>query len=199
VEVLRQQRIDLPERRRGAHATPLSQITPAAPAQARSPQKNGNQPVDPQVLKAYRGAVGAALCDTNLIPRVRHLVEDCPHPGHRAILEAMIQLWDSEEPDAPEDITYQHVMNALGEHPIRQHVATMVQYVEEADEPLALLEAELAFLQQKQNGLQRAQLLARIQELEAQALDDPEAQAESKRCQAELNRLIQGSLQRSGS
>jgi DNA primase len=199
VEVLRQQRSDLPERRRGAHTAPVSQITPTAPPTGQNPERNRNQPVDPQILKAYRGAVGAALCDTNLIPRVRHLVEVCPHPGHRAILEAMIQLWDSEDPDAPEDITYQHVMNALGEHPVRQHVAAMVQYVYEADEPLALLEAELAFLKQKQDGLQRGRLLARIQELEAHAIGNPEAQAESKRCQIELNQLIQSSLQSSGS
>ncbi len=75
----------------------------------------------------------------------------------------------------------------------------MVEYVNEADEPLALLEAELAFLQQKQDGLQRARLLQRIQELEAQAIGNPEAQAESKRCQAELSALIQRSLQGSGS
>lgn len=199
VDVLRQQRIDLPEKRRSSHAAPVSQITPKAPPVAQGEEQIRNQPVDPQVLKAYRGAVGAALCDTNLIPRVRHLIDGCPHPGHRAILEAMIQLWDNDDPDAPLDITCQHVMNALGEHPIRQHVAAMVQYVHEADEPLALLEAELTFIQQKQDGLQRQRLLERIQELESQAIGNPEAQAESKRCQTELNELIQRSLQSSGS
>ena len=199
VDVLRQQRSDLPERRRAASRPTPSQITAARPTPAAERDKKPNQPVDPQVLKAYRGAVGAALCDTSLIPRVRHLVAACPHPGHRAILEAMIQLWDCEDPDAPDDITCQHVMNALGEHPVRQHVAAMVQYVHEADEPLALLEAELAFLKQKHDGLQRQSLLARIQELEAQSIGNPEAQAESKRAQEELSRLIQASLQSSES
>ncbi len=199
VEVLRQQRIDLPEKRRSNHTPPASQNTPKGPLPTQDQDKIRNQPVDPQVLKAYRGAVGAALCDTRLIPRVRHLLEDCPHSGLSAILEAMIQLWDCEDPDAPLDISCQHVMNALGEHPVRQHVAAMVQYVEEADEPLALLEAELAFLKQKQDGLQRQRLLARIQELETQSIGNPEAQDESKRCQKELNALIQSSLQGSGS
>ncbi|MCA9001532.1 MAG: hypothetical protein KDB61_06390, partial [Planctomycetes bacterium] len=199
VEVLRQQRTDLPERRGAQHAARLSQnVEPTAPDGDTS-EKNENAPVDPRVLKAYRGAVGAALCDTNLIPRVRHLLENCPHPGHRAILEAMIELWDSEDPNAPDDITCQHVLNALGDHPIRQHVASLVQYVQEAEEPLALLEAELAFLQQKQDGMHRARLLARIQELELHAQDDPEAQAEFHRCQLELSRLIQGSQQSHGS
>ena len=157
---------------------------PGAPA-----QEKPVRPVDPRVKKAYMGVLGAALCDTSLIPNLRPLADSCEIPAAQAVLQAMLLVWDNDDPDAPEVITPQHIVNALGDHGVREHLAGMMAYVEQAEDPQDLLESELSFLRVHAIQLEKQQLLARVRELESRAAYDPQAEAESLRCLARMAEL----------
>ena len=243
------------ERARGL--TPHGQRSQAAPGQGRPDRAGSGQsgsglgapgpgnagvgfnrsaPLDRRVKKAYMGVLGAALCDTSLIPRLRPLLESCPLPSARVILQAMIQVWDSDDadlgdsgvlaqPETPAEaastewggeadsragrresgahdaqaqglgvITPQHIVNALGDHAVREHIATLIEYVQQADEPAELLEMELAFLTDHELRTEKNALKLRVQELQANATyAEPEASAaiesEVLRCLARMSEL----------
>lgn len=156
-ETLRDQWRALPERRR-ARAERAARPAPG-PAGA-SAAASGSEPGDaeggsevatpapvklaPAIKNAYMDAIGAALVDTSLIPRVQPMVAVCPHPGLGAILQALCRLWDDEDAE----LTVDAVLTELGDHPVRGNVAWLVQHVHNAESPLSLLEGALEVLRQ---------------------------------------------------
>ena len=208
VDSLRAQWQNLPERmgaRRGENrnqaprgragtgqAGPPGARSDRAPTGPDQTPQNGNiprKPVDPRVERAYRGVIGAALCDTSLIPRIGVLADSCEVPGAKALLEAMLELWESDDPDAPDEITVAHIMNALADHPVRDRIASLQHYAEQAEDVNLLLESELDFLTRYAFRSRRLQVQARIQELATQVEYDPAAKTELEERMHELNRL----------
>ena len=148
-----------------------------------------SKPVDPRVERAYRGVIGAALCDTSLIPRVGTLADSCEVPGAKALLVTMLELWESDDPDAPDEITVAHIMNALADHPVRDRIVSLQHYAEQAEDLNQLLESELEFLTLHAFRSQRLRVQARIQELAGQVEYDPAAGVELQQRMQELNQL----------
>lgn len=161
-------------------------------APAGSQQENRTRSVDPRLKKAYKGVLGAALCDTSLIPQIRPLLPSCELPAARAVLQAMIQVWDSEDLG---EIAPQHIMNALGDHAIRNHLVSMMQYVEQAEDAQELLRAELRFLELHAIQREKQELLERVQTLGTLGDLDPDAEAESTRCLTRMGELNQRCLE----
>ena len=168
VETVREAWRALPERRRdpaGARA-PRAEGRAGAGSPGHPPVPRGpsRKPLDPQVLSAYKAAVGAVLEDPGLVPRVRPWVERCPSPGLRAVLDAVVELF--EDDDAVLDPS--SVMSALGDHPVRDHVLDLVEFARSADcPPHQLLEQSLAFLERRERALEVRRLQARVAELSA--------------------------------
>jgi DNA primase len=182
VAALREQYRGLPERRRRASASDPDDASALAAAETPA------APVDRRVVQAYKGIVGAALVDASLLPRVRPLRDGCPNPNLTAILDVLLTLWDDEDAD----ITPSTVMSALGDHPVRAHVASLAEYVHAAEDPLTLLEDELAFLARREHELERGRLAARVKELElAQAAGDPSALESLREVLTRLHQLVQ--------
>lgn len=187
-ETLREQWRALPERRR---ARAERQVRPPAGSQpeeasataAGEGPSNAPQPpprpLAPAIKNAYMEAIGAALVDTSLIPRVQPLQPVCPHPGLGEILGALCRLWDDEDAD----LTVDAVLTELGDHPVRGNVAWLVQHVHNAESPLSLLEGALEVLRKDayQKRLQAAKdLVAELEREQAAsgvALLDPDSQS----------------------
>jgi len=167
LETVREAWRALPERRRESSGrSPRAPSGAAGESSGRPPQPPGapRKALDPQVLSAYKAAVGAVLEDPGLVPRVRPWVERCPSPGLRAVLDTVVELF--EDDDAELDPSA--VLSALGDHPVRDHVLDLVEFARAADcPPHQLLEQSLAFLERRERALEVRRLQARVAELSA--------------------------------
>lgn len=142
--------------------------SPAADGQQGQATDAPAAPLPRKLKNAYMDAVGAALVDTSLIPRIQPLVPVCPHPGLTSIMGALCALWDDEDAELSVDA----VMTHLGDDPVRGSVSWLVQHVHNAESPLSLLEGALEVLRNDayQRRLNAAQSL--VAELEReQAVD----------------------------
>ncbi|MCP3919957.1 MAG: DNA primase [bacterium] len=180
IDSLREQWRQLPEPRRPAASAGSAPAPAANEAAAQKPAAPGGatpsrkRPVERRVVEAYKKAIGAVLLDSSLVPRVRGLHEDCPNEYLKAILGAILSLWDDEDAE----IDASSVVTELADHPVRDHVASLVEYARTADDdPASLLDSELRFLIEREHELQKQRLKRRVAELQAAAdAGDPEAQ-----------------------
>jgi len=151
---------------------------PAAPAKPVRPQ-------DPRLESAWRGLVGATMLDASLVPLVKPWRSRCPFEEMTVILDTVMALY--EQDDAVIDA--QSVMDALAEHPAREHVALMAKYASEAEAPESLLSGEISYLERRQSEREKRTILNRINELER---DSQNGDEQAKRSLADnLSRLQQ--------
>ena len=141
-------------------------------------------PLDPRVIRAYEGLVGAALVDPSLCPRVRDWAARCPVPELARILAGLLALWDDETLEDVETIDVNAVLNALGPDPARRFVVGLAEHARTADDPSRLLEGEIRFLE----GWERASEQRRVQE-RARALGLRAAQGDAA-AQRELDHAL---------
>jgi hypothetical protein len=101
--------------------------------------------VDNREVDAYNAAVGSVLTDPALIPRIRPLLETCPNASLKAVLGAILVLYEDEDALIDES----SVMTQLGADPVRNHVSSLVAYAAQTGlPPHELLEASLLSLDQ---------------------------------------------------
>lgn len=152
-EILREQWRTRDGARDARPARPVSQVVQASPAA---------EAVDPRVIEAWRGVVGAVLLDESLIPAVRLHVKACPDPDLIQILETVLEMVEDEEVL----IDTSTVISALGDHPARALVVGLVESARQKEGARALLEGELAFLRKLECSKREEDLRTRIAELE---------------------------------
>ncbi|MFT5051485.1 MAG: DNA primase [Chlamydiales bacterium] len=143
------------------------------------------RPQDPRLESAWRGLVGALMLDASLVPLVKPWRSSCPYEEMTVILDTVMALYEQE--DAVIDA--QNVMDALAEHPARQHVALMARYASEAEAPESLLSGEISYLERRQSEREKRSILNRINELE-RASENGDEQAK-RSLEDNLNRLQQ--------
>jgi len=119
-------------------------------------------PVDPDLARIFGELVGALLLDASLVPLVRPHVELCQDQDLARLLEVVLEMY--EDLDAVIDAS--SVLTALGDHPARRRVATLVEHASLATSPQVLLEGSLASLRRRTDGRREAQLRIRFNELE---------------------------------
>ena len=193
LETLRETWRHLP--RRGEARSPSRGGAAAAPqggSTRASTREGSKEPVDRRVLEAYKAAVGAALVDPSLIPRIRPLLASCPSPGLAAVVEVLLELFEDEDSEIGVDA----VLTALGDHPVRSHVPALDDYARKADyPPLQLLDRSLEFLASYAHQAEKRRLQRRIGELQ-RAADAGDSQA-TRELDSTLAKLAE--LHRSGS
>ena len=97
--------------------------------------------------------------------------------------------------DLDAEIDASSVLTALGDHPARRRVASLVEHADRANSPQELLEGSLASLRRRTDGRREAELRNRFNELEQfiqSAADEAanEARQEQKRILDELTELL---------
>ncbi|HJP00452.1 MAG TPA: DNA primase [Planctomycetota bacterium] len=132
---------------------PVSEAAETAPAAVA---------LDPRVIEAWRGVVGAILIDESLIPAVRLHVKACPDPDLIQVLETVLEMVEDEEVL----IDTSTVISALGDHPARALVVGLVESARQKEGASALLEGELAFLRKLECSKREGALRTQIAELE---------------------------------
>ncbi|MEZ6013675.1 MAG: DNA primase [Planctomycetota bacterium] len=147
-------------------------------ARGRDAAQNPVAQLDPRLIRAYEGLVGAVLIDPSLCPRVREWAQRCPVPELARILDAVLFLWDDEDLDDVEAIDVHAVMNVLAADPARAFVVLLAEHARNAENPLRLFEGELAFLNSHERAGERRRLQARVRELEQTPGDDSAARVE---------------------
>lgn len=177
VETVREQWRALPQRRRAAAQAAAQAGSQAGSQAGRGPRTGPSAPrkrVDRRTLQAYKAAAGAVLADPGLVPRVRPWIDRCPSEGLRAILASVAELFETD--DAVIDAS--NVMTALGEHPVREHVVSLLEHARSSDyPPHQLLDEALRTLAEIECAVERARLTARVAELEPVADAGDEAAA----------------------
>ena len=148
---------------------------------ARIPQKAR---LDVRTRTAYGSLLGAALVDPGLVPGLRPWIARCPSPELAHVFQVLVDLWDNET----SDITPGLLINALGDHPMRNAVAGISEHARTADDPKHLFEGAVDFLQQQTHQEEIQRLTQEIKALEGAAADDGEAAAALDRA---LERLVE--------
>ncbi len=120
------------------------------------------EPVDPDLVRIFGELVGALLLDASLVPLVRPHVELCQDQDLARLLEVVLEMYE----DLDAEIDASSVLTALGEHPARRRVGTLVEHAALATSPQVLLEGSLASLRRRTDGRREAQLRNRFNELE---------------------------------
>jgi DNA primase len=136
----------------------------------RAANENSVAALDPRVIRAYEGVVGATLVDPTLCPRVRDWAARCPVPELARILVALLALWDDDSLDEAQPIDTNAVMNALGADPARQFVIGLAEHARNSDGPAVLLEGEIRFLERSQ----RESELRRLKQMHVHAASSAE-------------------------
>ncbi|MDP6539556.1 MAG: DNA primase [Planctomycetota bacterium] len=135
---------------------------PARAAEAAPAPATPSASVDPRVIEAWRGLVGALLLDESLVPALRPHAPHCPDPLLGKVLETVLDMVEDEEvlvdPGA--------VISALGEHPARALVVGLAESARQKESARALLEGELAFLARLECSRREDELRDLIAELE---------------------------------
>ncbi|HJM57489.1 MAG TPA: DNA primase [Planctomycetota bacterium] len=120
--------------------------------------KVSEKKVDKREVDAYKAAVGSVLMDSALVPRIRSLVDSCPNVGLKAVMGAILALYEDEDKLIDES----SVMTQLGADPVRNHVSTLVTYASQTGlPPHELLEASLQTLDQLARRKELSELKAR--------------------------------------
>lgn len=181
LETLRAQLASAP-RRRGPGAEQPER--PAAAGATVEPRVVA-PPLDPRVVRAYEGLVGAALVDPSLCPSVREWALRCPVPELGRILAALLALWDDEDLDDVDAIQLGAVMDRLGDDPARGFVVGLAEHARAADDPRRLLAGEVAFLTDHARAAERRRVQERLRALE------PASRAGDVAAREESDRLLQ--------
>lgn len=138
----------------------------AQPDLAKAPASDGGAtsvaPPSRRIQHAYWDAVGAALVDTSLIPRVQPLLHVCPLQAPLAILGALCTLWDDDDAE----LTVSAVLTVLGEDPAAAKVTPLVEYVRQAESPSVLIDGALDALKRDIFDRKLAEARALVAELE---------------------------------
>ncbi|MFT7678027.1 MAG: DNA primase [Planctomycetota bacterium] len=119
-------------------------------------------PPSRRVQHAYWDAIGAALVDTSLIPRVQPLLRVCPLSAPLAILSALCILWDDDDAE----LSVSAVLTVMGENSATAKVSPLVEYVRQAESPSILLDGALELLKRDIFERQLAEARALVAELE---------------------------------
>ncbi len=191
VEALREQwRTSLQGRRRSRPAPGLAG-SDLAPDDLLQPQA-APRTVDPRMRRHFEGLVGAVLLDASLVPLVRPHAISCEDEDLSRILEVVLEMY--EDLDAVIDAS--SVLTALGDHPARNKVASLVDHASCATSPKVLLEGSLNGLHRRHEGQREEQLKSRFLELEVsirEATDEvtrKQARTELARVSAELTEVL---------
>ncbi|HIF40201.1 MAG TPA: DNA primase [Planctomycetes bacterium] len=120
--------------------------------------KVSEKKVDKREVDAYKAAVGSVLMDSALVPRIRSLVDSCPNVGLKAVMGAILVLYEDEDKLIDES----SVMTQLGADPVRNHISSLVTYATQSGlPPHELLEASLQTLDQLARRKEVSQLQVR--------------------------------------
>lgn len=135
--------------RESSYALPRPNTNPSGMADgddlAGTGKKVPGKTVDKREVDAYKAAVGSVLMDPALIPRIRPLLETYPNASLKAVLGAILVLYEDEDALIDES----SVMTQLGADPVRNHVSSLVAYAAQTGlPPHELLEASLLSLDQ---------------------------------------------------
>jgi len=196
LETWRDQLATLPRRRAAARSSnghgdgePSSGEPTRLESDARAITENLVAALDPRVIRAYEGLVGATLVDPTLCPRVRDWAARCPVPELARILAALLVLWDDESLDEAQPIDTDAVLNALGADPARQFVIGLAEHARNSDSAALLLEGEIRFLVRNQHESELRRLKQVHHQL-ARRVADGDAALSAERDQA-FQRLIE--------
>ncbi len=197
VTTLREQLATLPKRRA---AEPAQRDAARAETEGtgETRERVPEAPLDPRVVRAYEGVVGAALVDPSLCPRIREWAARCPVPELARILAGLLALWDDDTLEDVETIDVNAVMNALGPDPARRFVVGLAEHARTADDPSRLLEGEIRFLEGWERASERRLVQERARALGLRAAQgDAAAQRELDQALARLTELTRaGALRR---
>ncbi|MEM9799893.1 MAG: DNA primase [Planctomycetota bacterium] len=170
-DTIREQLGSLRQRRRGRGARTESR--PAPQGDGKSPGEDatnrGPAPLDPVAIRAYAELAGAAIVDGGLIPRLRPWVERCGDRDLGHLFQTLVDLWEN----VTTEITVPLVLGTLGNHPVRNRVAGMIEHARRAEHPARLFEGAVQFLEQHEQQAEIQRLQAEIEALERRAEDDP--------------------------
>jgi DNA primase len=161
--------------RRPAQRAPAE--APPAPLPAPAPQ-----PAEPRLAQAFEGLLGAGLLDNSLIPSLRPRRANCPAGELARIFDAILELWDEGDDEAPIDDSL--VLNALGDDPARDRVVPLVERAATAESPQALARDQLAWLDRREREDQVHRRLTLLKDVSA--LDDASTRDALHQLHAEL-------------
>ncbi len=136
---------------------------------------------DPFLLKLFNELIGAVLLDASLVPLVRQHADLCADEDLVRILEVILDMY--EDLDAVIDAS--SVLTALGDHPARKKVTSLVEHASRAASPKDLLEGSLENLRRRLEGRREEELKKRFLELEQCIADAAPGAAEAARQEQE--------------
>jgi DNA primase catalytic core len=173
-------------------ATGLPQGASSEPAA--QPGAGRPHPADPYYLKLFNELIGAVLLDSSLVPLVRQHADLCADEDLVRILEVILVMYD----DYDAVIDANSVLTALGDHPARKKVTSLVEHASRAASPKDLMEGTLENLRRRREGRREEELKSRFLELElniAEAAPGAAAAAEQEQIAvlAELKEVMRQS------
>lgn len=162
-----------------AEAAPPA-LAPKLPAEAPAPV------LDPRLLAAFEALLGCALLDNSLIPSLRPRRAVCPAGGLDRIFDAVLELWDEGDDEAPIDDVL--VLNALGDDPARDLVVPLVERAATAESPQVLARDQLRWLERRERESEVGRRLAFLQvgSRDGSALEDANTRDALRRLHEEL-------------